>query len=939
MRRRSFLAGLIGALLGSTAPLAAGGGSAFLLKARAASNSFQTSITYGSVTFNFDRPVRVGFFVNGWPYAISDQAFNITSITPASADLNSDGSFGNGAMQDPYIQASIVTGITNARQGFDGWIGLGTDPNGTSASITPYLSSLNVDPGNTGIPIAIAQGQETSIVKTERLSTAAAAEWQTIQEYVTLTILATIPAADAFPPGATGLTKTIYRASQINLGVFRSLTMPATFPTLTTAASKVPTNTGIFGNFDGAGELLRRYRLDVALGTTDGNYSAQISNFYSQICVVMHDNRYSNADKQALLYKIITFGIQIDSCYLRSLDVDFLFSGAGQGGAWLPFYVVTAFVLQDTAMITRAKAAVSQLDQTYWTTQDRIDNTVPIGDSGNIPQGWFQEMLGMPLISATGDSSEFDSRYGVIGGFNVLWDSIGFLMLQNGPSGETGYSFRLAGGADNNTNARAASLGYMDRTRQVIPYPMNGYDPTTEWYDLYDLFEGLGLRSSWTGVPDQPHLGTLTGYTGASGNFFTPAAGQIAWDYTTKGTYTTQAITDVGVRYSLDGIQWVEQSGVGESGTLTSLLRGAVHYCGLRRKNASGWGPWSQNYPYSASLPAARNAVTTTGSTTAAAPVNIVAPVVCQRLLLKWSQDLGNWTPSPATLADGVVEVQCGLGYWSGFPSPTYTYQWTLGGVDIAGATSKTYSINYNTDIGQVLACRLTATNASGSASITTAGVTVPSPFAYICPGNTVLLAAGGSASATVQIGQANADRWIFVLVMGAKNTGVITSVDIGGQAFTKVLSAEGASQFNGFSQVWRSNAKIPAGTSGTLNVASSGTFFASYAEVMRVIDTGTPAVFDSDTVNVNSEAAASHAMSVDVTADGFVAVVGASYGAVGGNDVTISNVTNFSGLSPSGGDFIRWAGEHTFSLATQDIDVAHTRTGDLRAIAFSLDA
>lgn len=56
-------------------------------------------------------------------------------------------------------------------------------------------------------------------------------------------------------------------------------------------------------------------------------------------------------------------------------------------------------------------------------------------------------------------------------------------------------------------------------------------------------------------------------------------------------------------------------------------------------------------------------------------------------------------------------------GEWSGFPD-TYTYQWRKGGVNIAGATSKTYTPVAG-DAGATIDAVVTATNSAGSTAET----------------------------------------------------------------------------------------------------------------------------------------------------------------------------------------------------------------------------
>ena len=61
-------------------------------------------------------------------------------------------------------------------------------------------------------------------------------------------------------------------------------------------------------------------------------------------------------------------------------------------------------------------------------------------------------------------------------------------------------------------------------------------------------------------------------------------------------------------------------------------------------------------------------------------------------------------------------------GTWTGFPAPTFTYQWKRGGVAISGATASSYLL-VTADLGTVITVTVTATNSAGNASATAAGV------------------------------------------------------------------------------------------------------------------------------------------------------------------------------------------------------------------------
>ena len=72
--------------------------------------------------------------------------------------------------------------------------------------------------------------------------------------------------------------------------------------------------------------------------------------------------------------------------------------------------------------------------------------------------------------------------------------------------------------------------------------------------------------------------------------------------------------------------------------------------------------------------------------------------------------------------------LSCSTGTWSGYPAPTYTYQWQHGTTDIAGQTSSTYVVEA-AYVGETIRCVVTGANASGSIAVNSnnSGV-IPAP-------------------------------------------------------------------------------------------------------------------------------------------------------------------------------------------------------------------
>jgi phosphodiesterase/alkaline phosphatase D-like protein len=98
------------------------------------------------------------------------------------------------------------------------------------------------------------------------------------------------------------------------------------------------------------------------------------------------------------------------------------------------------------------------------------------------------------------------------------------------------------------------------------------------------------------------------------------------------------------------------------------------------------------------------------------------------------------WTADPSISSRwGVAEtgmvLTCLPGVVAGTPTPDRAYQWKRGGVNISGATSKTYTVQA-ADVGTTLTCTVMATNSQGSSQRTTSGLaaTAPTPHADMGP-------------------------------------------------------------------------------------------------------------------------------------------------------------------------------------------------------------
>ena len=67
------------------------------------------------------------------------------------------------------------------------------------------------------------------------------------------------------------------------------------------------------------------------------------------------------------------------------------------------------------------------------------------------------------------------------------------------------------------------------------------------------------------------------------------------------------------------------------------------------------------------------------------------------------------------------ANLNCTMGNWNGEPT-SRTYQWNIGGGDVAGATAPDYTVQ-PADVGQPAYCVQTATNAIGTSAPVTSNV------------------------------------------------------------------------------------------------------------------------------------------------------------------------------------------------------------------------
>lgn len=94
-------------------------------------------------------------------------------------------------------------------------------------------------------------------------------------------------------------------------------------------------------------------------------------------------------------------------------------------------------------------------------------------------------------------------------------------------------------------------------------------------------------------------------------------------------------------------------------------------------------------------------------------------------------------------------------GTWTGYPYPTFTYQWFRGITSLTGQTSTTY-VTQTADFAQPVKCRVTGTNTSGSSSADSGPITPTSGP----PVNTVLPVVSGNTPVGSTLTVTNNGTW-----------------------------------------------------------------------------------------------------------------------------------------------------------------------------------
>ena len=685
----------------------------------------QTSVSHNGSTWTFDRAMPVGAFVTGEPFVVSNQAFQITGITPGGGN-----SFG--VMKNPDG--------TSASQGFDDWLNQWAAP----SRATPYSATLNVHPG-VGGAVDVELGEEASFVQGMR-GASSPGNWPIMADYNTLTVLSSAPPEGAYMPGSAGTSKTIRTRADVDF-TSRGLPVPTGLPNGSALISNIPASMGMYRTNL---EKLRAFRPSIA-GSTSG-YSADFVQTLFEIIYALNCNVYSAAQEQQVIDWVMTNANQFEA--MIDQGVNLLDNGAGdgtvpgqggagQGGGWWIFGMAAAMLTRDASLMAKFRGHTkTQVEVPLWVSSDMVGRE-PDYVNGRAQQTYFDAHVGMPHGIADEDGSFIGGRYTNALAKIVMCEAMAVMAFDQGPPGyANGYEAILNGGPDDTSNRWAAIPAFVNRVRTWLPEFWGSWQKTTAMRNAFTQLQGLYTFRTFQ--PDEP---VPYGAFASLDDYFNAGNGAVNFALDAEYDYSVLPITRWDMRVSLDGSQWWVASDVSPGHSFGGLIKGAPHWCGVRATSAAGTGHWLSHHVDSTPIQVGPNAAvdrwisTPTGTNPNTAPSYSggLAPKVLTRGYPVWFWKIWEETTEGQLLSNAAddrrdeAQLKAGVGYPNGatYPAPSFAFQWqrsangTSGWSNISGASSAEYN-RTGADNGQYLRCRVTASNSQGSDASFTNVVAVP---------------------------------------------------------------------------------------------------------------------------------------------------------------------------------------------------------------------
>jgi hypothetical protein len=192
-----------------------------------------------------------------------------------------------------------------------------------------------------------------------------------------------------------------------------------------------------------------------------------------------------------------------------------------------------------------------------------------------------------------------------------------------------------------------------------------------------------------------------------------------------EGSLGECAITSSSGEYTISGLA---------SGDYKVVFDAGKNYVIQYYDNKSSSG---EAEPVAITAPATKSGIDAAMQSTSTPPVNTTPPVV-------------SGTPAIGSA------LLCAPGLWAGKPAPTFSYQWLRDGAPIGGANATSYTVQ-SADAGNSISCQVTAKNAKGEKSATSAGVAIlanpvifpppPAPKPLITIMGSKVVVSGGSTT------------------------------------------------------------------------------------------------------------------------------------------------------------------------------------------------
>jgi hypothetical protein len=875
----------------------------------ATSASYTTPTDSVAVSFTWSGSLPRGSFANsGFPnhlFVVAPSGITLTAATPTTQTVNGYEAYG--IMEN----ANLARGAN--QQGFDAMLG---DTTSRPSAAMTYNGTLNVHPtklgGSRSVPV------NTTLTMAVRKSGATNAFFQMIGDYVHLHVLAEAPPLGAFPPAVNSTDKTIRgTTAQLDFTRLRSLSLSFT-ETPSELYSYLPQDTADMFLPSRADSYRFLNQHTITNPNVADGYSRDYSPAIGKAMMALHSSSISTTDRNNLARRLVGWGIQLYGAANR-YGAGAIDGGAGQGGGMHGPLFMAGLLLNNSTILTEANAQTSQMLMGFTIDETRFNVALP-GKEGVNAQAYFDEHLGMPWIVPDEQTSAWDSRYMEAGSACMAWELLGVTALQQGAGSSSGLTAFLNGESIGGTGRRASGIAFLDRLK-LFNFAIGGGFPASEWRTTYDTIQAAVGWTKWSGKPDQfpfdDNTETTRWFSAGPGN------GQIQWNFTAFDGDGNGTISSTDVRFSLNGFQYFGANGVGEnshSGTAgVTLATGMPYYASGRRQNEFGAGPWSANYPRSSTT--VRNFITTPGSKSGA-PTFVVDPIIVEKIAPNWTQTLGNWR-SAATPSINSVEFASGAGNLTGnYVMTDFTYQFKLDGTNEGSASAtNTFLADPATMRGKVLSCDVSVSNGNGSDSATATGVTIPSYYFYYV--NNVLGSASSvsSDSISIPIGPANANRWVVVIQTASRNAGVPNAASMNSVSMDKLATVDGAG--TRLHNVFMSSAKVASGTTATMDVTGTGTWFGNARYFSFVILSATKPTLEDISTLWRTGSGTSALDPLPVVDGGAVLLFGDGDGNVGGNTITtdapFAYINQYSG---AGTDVWLAQGAHVTVTDTLNINV-----------------